>query len=126
MNLGQNWLVFTTVLYFSGLYFSYNTINSIFSFLQILPNDFGSFLKGKKHSHLRLCGSSNSITTCKLYFEDNQQQTQTIVKIGRSWTTFMLKNNIYPNDILEFKCDSIMATNIVIVIKYDESSRHLF
>jgi len=95
----------------------------IFSlYFQTLPTKFGIFLKTKLHKELRLCGPSNTITTCKLEFEENDK----IVKIGRGWTKFFLKNNIYDNYILKFKCDSIMASNIVVVLIYDETSMHFF
>jgi len=61
-----------------------------------------------------------------LLFTHNDNTNKTTVKIGRGWVQFLDANNIYPNHIFEFKCDSIMTTNIVIVLSYDESSRHLF
>jgi len=62
-----------------------------------------------------------NINCCNEIIKNN-----TIVKIGRGWTKFFLKNNVYDNFILEFKCDSIMASNIVIVLVYDESSMSFF
>jgi len=79
----------------------------------------------KKHIELRLCGPSNTITTCNLLFTHNDNTNKTIIKIGRGWVQFLDANNIYPNHILEFKCDSTMTIN-VIVLSYDESSRQLF
>ncbi|XP_024641374.2 uncharacterized protein [Medicago truncatula] len=83
----------------------------------ILPPDLGHFLKLKNHEYLRLCGTSNTITICKLLFEEDAESNATTVIIGRGWRPFCLTNRIYPDSILQFMCDSIMAKNIVSVCK---------
>jgi len=66
---------------------------------------------------MRLCGSSNTITVCKLLFTNDPAINSTIVYIGTGWTRFCKTNRIQHGQHLEFKCDAILAKNIVIVFK---------
>ncbi|XP_039688690.1 uncharacterized protein [Medicago truncatula] len=83
----------------------------------ILPTNLGNFLQLINHEYLRLCGTSNTITVCKLIFKKETINQGPTVIIGRGWKAFCLTNRIYPESLLKFKCDSIMAKNIVSVMK---------
>jgi len=85
--------------------------------LQILPKDFGDFLQAKNHTHLRLCGPANTITACRLYLVYDQQRNKGTSIIENGWKRFCTCNHITPGTELEFKCDSIMAKNIIIVFR---------
>ncbi|XP_024633433.1 uncharacterized protein [Medicago truncatula] len=91
--------------------------NSIVSSKLILPTDLGNFLQAKNHEYLRLCGTANNVTICKLLFINDPQTNTTIVIIGSGWRRFCLSNRIAPGTLLEFKCDSVMAKNIIIVFR---------
>jgi len=52
-----------------------------------------------------------------LLFTNDQESHNTVVKIGREWTTCISANHIGPNDPL---CNSIMTENIVIMLKYSQ------
>jgi len=98
-----------------------NILLTSFLPFQILPHDLGNFLRVKYHDNLRLCDTSNTISICKLIFKQDVEVNTTIVMIGHGWKSFCKNNRIYPESLLEFKCDSIMAKNIVSVYKV---SRH--
>ena len=85
--------------------------------LQILPTDLGNFLQVKNHEYLRLCGTSNNVTICKLLFiNDPQTNTKTVI-IESGWRRFCSCNCIAPDTLLEFKCNSMMTKNIVIAFR---------
>jgi hypothetical protein len=81
-----------------------------------LPSDIGDFLRVNNHGYVRLCGRSNTITTCQLLFNKYPQTNTKVVIIGSGWKDFCSTNRIRPDTTLDFKCDSIMAKNIVFVI----------
>lgn len=54
--------------------------------------------------------------SCKLLFKINPQTNTTTAIIGSGWKAFCLSNRIRPDSSLDFKCDSIMAKNIIFVI----------
>ncbi|XP_024639113.2 uncharacterized protein [Medicago truncatula] len=83
----------------------------------ILPPAFGIFFQTINHEYLRVCGGSNTITICKLVFKkDVKSNTRTVI-ITRGWRSFCFHNDISPKSLLQFKCDSIMAKNIIFVQK---------
>ena len=108
--------LFLTILIFNTIYIFLDLL-SYFYIFQILPPDLGNFLQAKNHEYLRLCGPSNIVTIWKLIFKDDPKTNTKTVLIGNGWKRLCSCNHIRPKTHLEFKCDIVMAKNIVIIMK---------
>lgn len=76
------------------------------------------FLRNKFFKrYLRLCGTTNTITICKLFFINDPETNINTTIIGNGWKRFCSCNRITHGTKLEFKCDSIMAKNIIIIFR---------